>query len=251
MGLKSELLNDVDKDYLLCAYSNMLNGHNRLNSLDKTIVEKLTKKLTLTQVKKIHLNYILGIAPEKTGIEIKKTGDLDDMIKILSKQFGRKNVFLEVPVNGKNCDAIILNGKNSEITAVEIKSSRDRLNKAIEQCKNYLDWADFVYLFIDGTHRNKIVVNEFFKNNKVGILVYNYGLLNVEKFAKNNKINLDNFLRSFSLVHLLNVAKYYNIPTLSKREELIKLLKSNLTFMQIKRGIIKSITKSFYSLSDF
>ena len=137
---------------------------------------------------------------------------------------------------------------SSQITAYEIKSKFDNLEKLPDQIKDYQGTFDFVYLVVDPTHLKK--ARELL-NSSVGIYKYENNKFTLLREAKERKrLNKHLLLSTLTKSQLIEVAKVVTPHTLKKsldsKQSIIRELSNRCKTSEIHDATIKGLYEKYY-----
>jgi hypothetical protein len=127
-------------------------------------------------------------------MEVSKTPELDmvlDCYTFFKNVVGFEHVVLEVPFLSRCIDMVLIN-ENGVIFTIEFKVHN--IKQAIKQARDHSLGADYAYICIP---EKKKVNMELFRNENIGLFLYNPSTANKAKSAyhpkkKKNKVTLFN-----------------------------------------------------------
>lgn len=219
---KSDVLLELDSEYLR-DLAHHLNSSARDYSYisNERLLERVSEKLTVEQVDAVFESYNKGHSPVKAADKVSPP-EVSDIQQSLENTFGCAGL-KEVKIGKKYCDFVV----PKSITAIEIKTARDRIDRAIEQVAQYRQWADFVYLAFDESHRDSIP--QIIESSDVGLLQYTQnGVIEVDP-AECSEVASGHRLKWMTYDELSTVASSYNISPKGGKSKISKKLEMQLS----------------------
>lgn len=178
-----------------------------------------------TKVSKVQVNEILDLY--SSGVPAETVGEMlspDDVDVILGKLDGffHGQGFREAKVGKRRCDFVI----PEDLTAIEVKSERDNLEKAEHQVSDYNNWADRVYLAYDQSHRDKIP--DSIRDAGVGLLEYNGHIQEIQKPERSPADDRE-LLTIMTRDYLIEITEYYGINQSGDKSDIANRLNTSLS----------------------
>ncbi|MFW6172188.1 MAG: hypothetical protein ACOC5T_00375 [Elusimicrobiota bacterium] len=207
---------------------NYFSSYRNYNKLSKSeLIKRVSQKLKVQEVEKVLDGYENSISAGKIADEIKPDDvkTIKKSIEDLFKKRGRR----EVKIGRKTCDLVFID----DLIAIEIKSARDNVIKAIDQCKYYENWADEVYLAYDQELKNRIP--KYFINNGVGLIEYSEGKARCLKKAEKKESNPKKLLSLMTYRSLSSAARKYEIEAKGKKKEIARRLNRKIPNKEVIR----------------
>jgi hypothetical protein len=219
---KSDVLSELDPEYLR-DLAHHLNSSARDYSYisNERLVERVSEKLTVEQVDAVFESYNKGHSPVKAADKVSPP-EVSDFQQSLESMFECAGLN-EVKIGKKYCDFVV----PKSITAIEIKTARDRLDRAIEQVAQYRQWADFVYLAFDESHRDSIP--QIIESSDVGLLQYTQDEVIEADPAECTEVDSGNRLNWMTYDKLSTVARSYNVSPRGGKSKISKSLDVQLS----------------------
>jgi len=185
------------------------------------ILDLVVNKLTVEEVNIVLSRYLLCHSPRDIAEAIKpdETSKIKEAVK---EQFGDDCIF-EVKINDRYCDVAF----PDRLIAVEVKSARDRAERAVAQTDDYKRWADEVYLAYDDSLED--AVPDQLSSNGVGLLRYENGSVEVRKEAESSASKSEGLLMSMTYDELKTIAKGQNISASGAKKEISSRIAENLS----------------------
>jgi len=157
---------------------------------------------------------------------------MDSIVKTIPDFFKAENAFYEVRLGKKTCDVILV--KDNEVIAIEVKSASDNISRAVNQTKYYSLWANRTYLAHDGKHHQK-VKRLFKQHNKIGLLEYSNGVINIQRQASFNSLDFNMLLSFTSYKYLCNVARKFAVDVHGTKKSISQKLSQVLSSNEIQQ----------------
>lgn len=190
------------------------------------ILDLMVNKLTVEEVNVVVSRYLLCHSPSDIATEIKP----DETRKIkeaVVEHLGDECVF-EAKVDDRYCDIAIPDKR----IAVEVKSARDRVERAVAQTDDYKGWADEVYLAYDDSLED--AVPDQLASNGVGLLRYEDGSVEVRKEAECSASTSKDLLMSMTYDDLTTMAKSRNISASGGKQVISSRIAEDLSEGEVR-----------------
>lgn len=222
---KLESLSRCDRDFLLDFakevnltyrfYSKMEDKEKLLRIIDN----KFDSKAIDSIVKRYLLCY--------DAKEVAKLVIPDSVIEIfgtLPKALGDGDYIREVTLGARTCDVVLL--QNDELIAIEIKSARDKVSRALKQLEYYKQWANKVYLAYD--FRHGYAIKTLFHSDDIGLIECHEGAAEVKHHASHRELDGKCRLQFMTYKFLKDVAKKHKIKK-TRKELMVRELSKSLS----------------------
>lgn len=228
---KKESLERLDGEFLRELALN-LNGdyfgsYREYSGYSKEKMEELiSNKLTVDEVETVVSGYLLCHDVADIANSITPDGT-QDIKKAVEEHFGKDGIH-EVKIGSRFCDLVF----PEELVAVEVKSARDKVGRAIDQAHDYSQWADEVFLAYDVA--NKDLIPKELRENGVGLLSYDELSVEVEKPARPTSSSKEDLLNSMTYDHLGDLAKEHGVSATGKKQDITGRLSSKLSKFEVR-----------------
>lgn len=240
MNTKSEILEKIDADYLkkVILGVNNVPRYDFLDMPHSEFMDYADRKFTKKQLHAIWGNYFLGMEPEEIVEQLRENDEHDlrrKFLQIINNDFIIKR---EVCVDRRRSDIVIFNKKNKSLYAVEIKSNKDKIERAKGQLKDAKCWANYIYLVVE----KKYLEDAKKFPNSIGIfLINNNKCMEIRKSKKNNVL-LETYLKLLPMYKLKKIAREYKIDyeknDLIMREKFLEIAQKKKLLSDCKQLLI-------------
>lgn len=209
MHSKQHLLENIDPDYLKKVILG-INNTPRYDFLDMNhseFIDYVGRKFTKKQLHTIWGNYFLGIEPEEIVEQLRENNE-NDLCGVFLLTLNNNFIFKrEACINRRRCDIALYNKKNKSLYAIEIKSNKDKIERAKGQLRDAKRWANYIYLVVE---KNYLTDAKKFPSYVGIFLIDNEKCLEVRKSKKIN-ISLKTYLKILPMYKLKKLSGEYNI----------------------------------------
>lgn len=218
---KEDELKELEADFLR-SFAHHINGSRRDYSAvsNEALLERVSNKLTVDQVDTVLTAYKEGMTPSKSA-DLVTPDDVSDIRHALEDSFGCM-ALTEVKIGQRYCDFVA----PKDIIAVEIKTARDRIDRAPDQVDQYCRWANSVYLAYDVCHDGKIPSE--IRHSEVGLVKYDSGEIIEVKPADLTGIDPADRLTWMTYEALAKAARAYKIQPGGGKEGIATMLRNRL-----------------------
>lgn len=189
-------------------------------SRDK-LLDIVSNKLTVEEIENVRSGYLLCKDAAEIASDIKPT-DTKEIRALVGEHFDQQPVF-EAKVDGRYCDIVL----PESLIAIEIKSARDKIDRAVDQVEDYATWADKVYLAYDQTHKESIPPE--LVESGTGLLEVTDGELTEVQEASESPKGKEELLPKFTRQYLRNIAKNHDLAYSGNKDKVIKRIEPNLS----------------------
>jgi hypothetical protein len=185
------------------------------------LLDIVSNKLTVDEIENVRSGYLLCKNAEEIAFDIKPT-DTKKIRTLVGNHFAEQAVY-EAKVDGRYCDIVF----PDTLIAVEIKSARDKIDRAVDQVEDYSIWADKVYLAYDQNHRGSIPPK--LVDSGTGLLEVEDGELEEVQKPHERETGKEELLPKFTLEYLRYLSKRHDLAYSGKKYKVIHRIKSHLS----------------------
>lgn len=237
MATKHQILQNVNSDYLREVYLYVNNTRISYPSGNREeLLNFLCRRFTKKELEEINRGFVLNLDSVEVADEIRERNG-KELCEIYIESIGNSHkVFREVQIQDMICDLMLVDKTNWEITAIEIKANGDELKRAVVQCRDYAQWADYVYLLIEEKRRHEVECLPF-KKNGIGLITYENGFKTCWK-ARKNEIYREYLIRSLSTDRLRDLLSRHGLSKTGLKRDLIERVKNHdLPIESLKKAL--------------
>lgn len=241
MATKREILQDVNSDYLREIYLYANNTRISYPSGDREeLLHSICRRFTKEELEKINQGFVLNLDPVEVADEIRGCNG-KELCEIYIKSIARSyKVFKEVQVRDRICDLVLMDKVSGKLIAIEIKANGDELKRGINQCRDYGQWADYVYLLIEEKRMHEVERLPF-KKNGIGLITYENGFETCWK-ARKNEISKDYLIRSLSTDRLRDLLSRRGLSKAGLKDDLVASVRTHdLPIELLKKALFPSV----------
>ena len=240
---KTELLRQVDLENLrkVAMLTNNVPKYNLLDKSKEDLIVYLSNKFNTKKLHLIMRELMVGKEVQKIAERLRERNGIELSKIFIQKMEGVVSYKREINVGNRIADLAFLK-RNGNLIAIEIKANGDNVKKAISQCRDYEEWADFVYLLIESKKMQEL---EKIKANfdKTGFIVFfeDSGKFKIIKEAGANYPSIDELTKRMPVRSLRELAKKYKIKSSQRKLFIIKDLKKLLSQKNLEDDSSKNI----------
>lgn len=162
----------------------------------------------------------------KDVVQIVKPKGMFEIVESVEAFFTASEYLYEVTVGSRRCDLVFFSERS--INAIEVKSSLDNIQKALDQVKDYQKWANKVYLAYDIKHDKKVRYLPF-KENGVGLLQFSNGNVQLIDDAATQEHEKATLLSLMTYNHLRKIARGFKVDMKGRKQAIAKRVSKYLT----------------------
>lgn len=240
---KSQILERCNIDFLRALATEINFSYQNYREKGKEeLLEILSRKLSTQEIDVIFKAYLLCLDGSEAAKMIRSTG-IHEIVNAVECFLECDEYLHEVTVGRLRCDLIGL--RNDLIIAVEVKSARDAIVRAVKQTSYYMRWANEVYLAYDEAHKGRVKTLPF-EQCGVGLLeISRKGSISLVSQPRHHQPDPFTTLSLIRSDFVRQLARGYNLSTKGKKKEIAEALSArvdNKTLLQILKIYLKSRT---------
>lgn len=219
---KREALSGLDESFLR-DFAHEINGSRRDYSFvsNETLLERVSQKLNAEQVDMVLESYADGKSPSTSAERVAPASEGD--IREAIQNFLECTGLAEVKVGARYCDFV----DPDNITAIEIKTARDKIGRSEEQVRQYRLWANNVYLAYDAAHEGNIPSSLI--DLGIGQMRYESGVIEEVCPPSPNEVTSKERLCWMTYDELSSVARSHDIRPEGRKEAIATNLVGSLS----------------------
>lgn len=189
------------------------------------LLKILRRKL---DVEKMNIAYKMYLVcyDAKDVVQVVKPKGMFEIVESVEAFFKASEYLYEVTVGSRRCDLVFFS--ESSISAIEVKSSLDKMNRALDQVKDYKKWANRVYLAYDIKHDKK-VRHLPFKENGVGLLRFSSGNVQLIDDAPTQEHDKASLLSLMTYNHLRKISRGLKVNMKGGKQTIAERVSKHLT----------------------
>lgn len=199
------------------------------------LLDLISDKLTVEEVRDVYSGYILCHTASDVANEI-KPDSTNSILRAIDDELGSKDSVYEVKVGKRYCDIVF----PESLTAIEVKSARDKVERSIGQISDYRLWAEGVFLAYDSCLEDKIPQQEL-EDLGAGLIRVSEGRVSVQKEPETLSNDVGDLLSSLTLDYLRELAKKHEISSTGNKDELTDRLESNISYEEVRTEFIEFV----------
>lgn len=233
---KSELLERCNIDFLEdLAFRMGTLPRNHWNREKCRLASILSKKLDRAEADIVLKSYLLCLDAKEVADEIAPQ-QLTELVNTVKHFLNCDEYLPEVVVGRHRCD--LIGFKGTDAIAIEIKSARDNVRKALDQVKYYQLWAKEVYLAYDHKHAKRVDRLPFLELG-VGLLeILDSYVVKLQSKPIQHIPDPQTLLSLFTSKYLRQVARKHRIWTNGCKKELAEILSRKLDRKKINELLV-------------
>lgn len=214
---KHESLSELDTDYLKKLCSQLNHSRRDYSTLSREeVLQRAASKLTVDEVDIVTQRFAREDPPAKVA-ELLTPPSAREIRTAVEDYFGDQGLY-EVKIGQRRCDIVF----PDEIIAVEIKSARDRIDRAESQLAQYKRWADNVFLAYDQCHEERLPAP--IVNDGVGLLKFSDGRIAHEKDPVETELAPRDRLSWMTYDTVATYSRQHGLCSEGTKEELVERL---------------------------
>lgn len=186
------------------------------------LLDLVSGKLTVEEVETVYSDYLLCHSSSHIADKL-KPDSTNSILRAVDNHFETQESLYEVKVGRRYCDIVL----PESLTAIEVKSARDRVGRSVAQLTDYSQWAEEVYLAYDSTLVDKIPQDDL-EDIGAGLLQVHSGEVEVRKAPQKLGSEPDELLSCFTVDYLRKLAKDHDVASTGTKAELTNRLQSCL-----------------------
>jgi len=246
MDNKTQILSEIkNESFMKQLYFRLLMKPRYDFCTNKELVKRISRMLTKEQARSVRDMYLMGYSPEKIRRRLKIFQEDEHLERLAEsitsniKSLEKAKMGFQVRFMDRICDIVAVSSKN--VYAFEIKTSRDKIKDAVDQCVFYKKWADKSYIVAHEKHKKSVLREPEFTSNGIGIMFFdNSHNLKIIKYAKSTKHDKETLIETMGTAYKREICRKFKFPIRGKDE-----MKNML--MNVSKPILE---KEFRSLLD-
>jgi len=211
------------------------------NKDKEALLKILQRKLDPEKMNLAYKLYLVGYEAKEVAHLIKPKG-MYEIVGAVEKFFAPLEVLHEVTVGSRRCDLVIFSDFRNYISAVEVKSSLDKLASALEQLEYYGKWANKVYLAYDVKHKQKIERLSLVEKG-FGLLEFAKGEIRCKHEASSEEKSKKELLSLMTYNYLRKIAVTFEVDLKSGKQQIAERLSKKVT-QDETQGLFKEFLRT-------